>query len=289
MKGWWQDIELTMKEHAISDGPSVTHEGTEYTLVAGYRRAFHYHNIYRSSCGKAVMHVYDGDFDAPWDGTSAPNCGVHPSEPESVEKRCVTETSEPRFDMKTLPKSAKIACLGKRSSGKTTLTMDIMGDRRDISLIVNPPCRPRGGFTVFNGFPNTYHEDLDPKMLRDLPPGMVVFEDCLYEKSIWTDENFLSVMADPELLVITNMQSPSKLSDKYSHLFVFHEPRESFRNRLWSSFMKDHFASQEDFEKALDRFAPNHHDCMVVTDGKLFAYRAPRLMFGENCTIVPWQ
>jgi hypothetical protein len=180
-----------------------------------------------------------------------------------------------RFDLTSLPSNAKIACLGKRATGKTTLVMDVIRDRTDISLIVSPPCT-RTGYEDFEGFPNV-HREFDASLLVDLSPGVVILEDCIYDHKTKNKKALEPVMADPGYMVIMCQQYPIKLSDRFDHFFVFHDKMPASREYLWNSFMKDHFTTREEFEAALDEYASERHDCMVVANGELSTYRAPRL------------
>lgn len=188
-----------------------------------------------------------------------------------------------RFDLSTLPLDAKIACLGKRSAGKTTLAMDIVRGR-EVSLVVSPP-DTRSGYMPFERFANARRE-LDHGLVVQ-GPGVVVVEDAYY-RDLGRNAWFHEIMFDPELMVVMCMQYSIKHSDRFDHVFVFQEKSAFHRNRLWTTFMQDFFETREDFEAALDRCAPEWHDCMVVTGGRVWTYRAPRLRFGEGDSIVPW-
>ena len=199
--------------------------------------------------------------------------------------RGALKMADRRFDLTSLPSNAKIACLGKRATGKTTLVLDIIRDRTDISLIVSPPCS-RTGFEEFEGFPNV-HREFDASLLLDLSPGVIILEDCIYDQKTKNKKALEPVMADTEYMVIVCQQYPIKLSDQFDHVFVFHDKMPTSREYLWTSFMKDHFSTKDEFETALDEYAPERHDCMVIANGELSTYRAPRLRFTDGA-IVPW-
>jgi hypothetical protein len=203
---------------------------------------------------------------------------LHASPPRKVD----TSVDAVEFDLSTLPRDAKIVVLGKRSTGKTTLAMDIVRGR-DVSLVVSER-NHRSGHMPFERFANV-RQDLPPE---GPGPGVVVLEDNVCTIRLNRNARFHELMFDPELMVVMCMQYPMKHSDRFDYIFAFHEERSSGRDRLWTTFMKDRFESREDFEAAFDRCAPGRHDCMVVADGRLGTYRAPRLRFGEGESIEVW-
>lgn len=186
------------------------------------------------------------------------------------------------FDLTMLPRNAKIACIGKRGSGKTTLAMDIVRER-DISLVVSPR-RSRTRYMAFERFLNARQDLAIEQMPR---AGAVVLEGGVYD---WwnprSNTRFHEIMYNPDVMVVSCMQHPVRQSERFDHVFAFHHTSALYRARLWTSFMKDRFESREDFEAAFDRCAPGRHDCMVVADGRLGTYRAPRLRFGDGESIV---
>jgi hypothetical protein len=189
------------------------------------------------------------------------------------------------FDLTMLPRNAKIACIGKRAAGKTTLAMDIVRGR-DVSLVVSPR-RSRTGYMAFERFSNA-RQELD---IEHIPrAGAVVLEGGVYDW--WNPKpnaRFHEIMYEPELMVVSCMQHPVRQSERFDHVFAFHHTGASYRDRLWTSFMRDRFETREAFEAAFDRCAPGRHDCMVVADGRVWTYRAPRLRFGEGDSIVVWK
>ncbi len=190
------------------------------------------------------------------------------------------------FDMTELPINAKIAMLGARSTGKTTLTLDVLRTHSDTTLIVSPPS-PRGGFTDFDGFPNVHRKYSPDLLAARRPGGVVILEDCLYEPSRRTDPRIAELMADRETMVIVSMQSSLRVSDKFDVVFVFHESSPACRERLWKFLKHDgYFDSYETFCDVLTECAPVKHDCLVLTDGtRIRSYRSPKMGFGEDGTV----
>lgn len=185
-----------------------------------------------------------------------------------------------QFDLATLPRNAKIACLGTRAAGKTNLAMDIARGR----LVVSPRVR-RSGYMPFERFVNV-RQDLQ---LDTSPgPGVAVLEDGEYAINLQGDARYHELMYDPEVMTVMCMQNPVKQSFFFDHVFVFHTTLPSYRDQLWDSFMRERFETRGAFEAAFDRCAPGRHDCMVVADGRVWTYRAPRLRFGDGESIEIW-
>lgn len=80
------DIMRSAFAHPIQDPSTyVTYEGTEFQVLASYRRAFSHHDIYQSKqSGLFAMDVWDGDMGRVWDGTKAPSMGCHGSLTELI-------------------------------------------------------------------------------------------------------------------------------------------------------------------------------------------------------------
>lgn len=189
------------------------------------------------------------------------------------------KVSRSRFDLRMLPRNAKISLIGTRAKGKTNLAMDILRGREDISLILSTRST-RSGYTPFESFQNFREEFRDEEV--DIPRhGVVVFEGAVF----YNKPHYNHAITNPDLMVLLCTQYPLTVCNQFDHLFVFHESYGGHRRKLWDNVMKHHFSSMEEFETALDRYAPERHDCMVISHGHLSTYRAPRLRI-EDGSIV---
>ena len=167
------------------------------------------------------------------------------------------------FDLRRIGNNNTCLFIGKRGSGKTRLTEDVVHSKRHIpSGIVFSPTE-EGNETWGCHFPQTYiYGDYDCDILHAVVemqktevrrkksdprhvvrPTMVVMDDCMYDKTIRNDKELRRVLMNGrhwKILLLITMQyvldiGPD-LRGQFDYVFVLQEKIRSNREKLWKNW-----------------------------------------------------
>ena len=199
-----------------------------------------------------------------------------------------------KFDMSKIGKGSVVVMIGKRNTGKSFLTKDLLYYKRDI-----PIGTVISGTEGANQFyskivpPLFIHEEFSPeivanalkrqkivvKKLREQedtygssnidPYAFVILDDCLYDSSWTKDTNMRSLFMNGRhykvLLIITSQYSlgiPPNLRANVDYVFILRENYISNRKRLYEHYA-GMFPSFEIFCQVMDQCTENY-ECLVV-------------------------
>lgn len=201
-----------------------------------------------------------------------------------------------KFKPSTMPDNATCILLGKRRTGKTTITLDIMYHKRRMPCGVVISGTEESNHTFKDIVPDTYiYGEYKPEILervfvrqkkltnhnqrrldqgdttRDLIDSKVfiVLDDCMYDKSVWKSEVIRKVffngrhfnmffMATCQYL----MEIPPSIRANIDYTFVLREPVLSQRQKIYTYFA----GIVPDFKMfchILDS-TTNNYECLVI-------------------------
>jgi len=223
----------------------------------------------------------------------------------------MTEIELKCWDPSTLPIDATILLVGKRNTGKTTLTRDLMyhmKKRLDIVVGMNPTEMANHNLEFFIPKGLIYHEFSDEKLAhilewqkrcvannKALKMGFIM-DDCMSEQTTGAGGKKKKVMGSNDinkvfklgrhlkLFYINAMQyikdAPPDVRGNVDLLFAFNTTSGSEREKLWREYFAM-FKSYKDFCKVFDTCAQGY-DCIVLDTRKasqkasecVFYYRA---------------
>ena len=223
----------------------------------------------------------------------------------------MTEIELKSWDPSTLPIDATILLVGKRNTGKTTLTRDLMyhmKDKLDIVVGMNPTEMANHNLEFFIPKAFIYHAFSDEKLSHILEwqkrcvanskafkMGFIM-DDCMSEQTSGSGGKKKKVMGSNDinkvfklgrhlkLFYINAMQyikdAPPDVRGNVDLLFAFNTTSGSEREKLWREYFAM-FKTYKDFCKVFDTCAQGY-DCIVLDTRKasqkasdcVFYYRA---------------
>ena len=215
------------------------------------------------------------------------------------------------WDPSTMPLDATILLVGKRNTGKTTLTRDLMyhiKDKLDVVVGMNPTEMANHNLEFFIPKALIYHEFSDEKLAHILEwqrrcvannkafkMGFIM-DDCMSEQTVGQGGRKKKVMGSNDinkvfklgrhlkLFYINAMQyikdAPPDIRGNVDLLFAFNTTSGSEREKLWREYFAM-FRNYKDFCKVFDACAQGY-DCIVLDTRKasqnpsecIFYYRA---------------
>lgn len=215
------------------------------------------------------------------------------------------------WDPKTMPLDATILLVGKRNTGKTTLTRDLMfhmRDKLDLVIGMNPTEMANHNLEFFIPKSFIYHCFSDEKLSHILEwqkrcvannKAMrlgFIMDDCMSETTSGVGGKRKKVMGSQDInkvfklgrhlkmFYINAMQyikdAPPDIRGNVDLLFVFNTTSGAEREKLWKEYFAM-FKSYKDFSKVFDSCAQGY-DCIVLDTRKashnlgdcIFYYRA---------------
>jgi len=198
-----------------------------------------------------------------------------------------------KFNMATLKDDGVVVMIGKRGSGKSYLTKDILYYKRDIPIgTVISGTEIANGFYgdfvpkifIYDEFDESIMENLfkrQKKLLKKMKKGhqidprvFLIFDDCLDDNKGWKNSKYIrGVFMNGrhfKILYILIMQYPlgigPNLRTNIDYVFLLREPIVSNRKRLYENFA-GMFPSFEIFCTTLDQCTENY-ECLVIDNTK---------------------
>jgi hypothetical protein len=222
-----------------------------------------------------------------------------------------------KFDMRRLRFDSVVVMLGKRNTGKSFLTKDILYNHRDIPLgtIVSPTESANEFFGELVP-PFFIHDEYTPALIdrvvarqkkcvklwkRDKrvdPRAFLVFDDCLYDNSWRNDKNVRLLFMNGrhwKMLFLITMQFPlgipPNLRSNVDFVFILRENINSNRKRIYEHYAGI-FPSFNEFCDVMDQCTSNY-ECLVIDnttksnklEDQVFWYKAdnhPRFRLGAS-------
>lgn len=201
-----------------------------------------------------------------------------------------------RFDVSRMKPSSTVVIIGKRSTGKTMLALDVLFNQRDVPFgRVMSPCLPEDEKHYKSLVPSEFlHEGCSPEVLSSFvqrqtvmsqachdqkafgggpsidPRAFLVMDSCWFDKTCDSLQDLLVHGRQLNCLLIICMQYalglPPALRQNIDYVFILRENMLSNRKRLYDSYC-DMFPTFEIFCTVLDAFADNY-ECMVIDQKK---------------------
>tara|TARA_B100000902_G_scaffold398871_1_gene467305 strand:- start:207 stop:1040 length:834 start_codon:yes stop_codon:yes gene_type:complete len=200
-----------------------------------------------------------------------------------------------KFDMSKIGRGSVVVMIGKRNTGKSFLTKDLLYYKRDI-----PIGTVISGTEGANQFyskivpPLFIHEEFSPEIIANTvrrqklvvkkmqqqeqmyngnsnidPYAFVILDDCLYDASWTKDTNMRSLFMNGRhykvLLIITSQYSlgiPPNLRCNIDYVFILRENYISNRKRLYEHYA-GMFPTFEVFCQVMDQCTENY-ECLVI-------------------------
>ena len=199
-----------------------------------------------------------------------------------------------KFDMNKIGKGSVCVMIGKRNTGKSFLTKDLLYYKRDI-----PIGTVISGTEGANQFyskivpPLFIHEEYSPEIISNSlkrqkivvskmreqeksygksnidPYAFIILDDCLYDNSWTKDTNMRSLFMNGRhykaLLIITSQYSlgiPPNLRCNIDYVFILRENIVNNRKRLYDNYA-GMFPTFEVFCQVMDQCTENY-ECLVI-------------------------
>ena len=206
----------------------------------------------------------------------------------------MTSLNLKKFDMSKIEKGSVVVMIGKRNTGKSFLTKDLLWYKRDI-----PIGTVISGTEGANQFyskivpPLFIHEEFSPEIVANSlkrqklvvakmkeqektmgksnidPYGFVILDDCLYDNTWTKDVSIKSLFMNGRhykvLLIITSQYSlgiPPILRSNIDYVFILRENIVNNRKRLYDNYA-GMFPTFEVFCQVMDQCTENY-ECLVV-------------------------
>ena len=199
-----------------------------------------------------------------------------------------------KFDMKKLKYDSVVVLLGKRNTGKSFLTRDILYNHKDIPLgtIISPTEEANQFFTPLT--PKFFiHDEYTPEIINNFvkrqgrlikkqvggapeyqnidPRAFLILDDCLYDNTWVKDKNVRSLFMNGRhfkaFFIITSQYSlgiPPNLRTNVDYVFVLRETIHSNRRRLYEQYC-GMFPTYEFFCTVMDQCTENF-ECLVINN-----------------------
>ena len=194
-----------------------------------------------------------------------------------------------KFDMRTMRDYPIVVIIGRRASGKSFLTKDILYHKRDIpigTVISNtekmipfysdiiPPIFIHDEYNpiIVSNFikrqkkmvqrMNNNEENIDPRTF-------IVFDDCLYDNTWTKDKNITRIFINGRsywIMYILAMQYsfsiPPIFRGNTDYLFIFRENNMNWRRKIHEQY-GGMFSTFEMFSAVMDKYT-NNYQCLVI-------------------------
>jgi hypothetical protein len=195
-----------------------------------------------------------------------------------------------KFDMSSIPSDSVIVLIGKRNTGKSFLTKDLLYYKQSIPVgtVISATEEVNGFYKemvppVF--IHNEYNEDIVQKVIqrqeklifkkkqngndRTNLDTFVIFDDCLYDNT-WTRSKHVRSMfmngRHYKIMFIITMQYamgiPPNLRTNIDYVFILRENIVQNRRRLYECFA-GMFPTFESFCSVMDQ-CTNNYECLVI-------------------------
>tara|TARA_Y100000590_G_scaffold469163_2_gene655251 strand:+ start:751 stop:1545 length:795 start_codon:yes stop_codon:yes gene_type:complete len=196
-----------------------------------------------------------------------------------------------KFDMKQITANKSVVLIGKRDTGKSFLTKDILYHHQNL-----PAGSVISGTEAANEFysnmvpPIFIHEEYQPIIIENLlkrqkqlliekkekgnsidPRAFLILDDCLYDNSWIKDTNVRSLFMNGRhyhILFILTMQYalgiPPNLRTNIDYVFILRENYVSNRKRLYEHYA-GMFPTFEMFCQVMDQCTENY-ECVVINN-----------------------
>ena len=196
-----------------------------------------------------------------------------------------------KFDMKQITANKSVVLIGKRDTGKSFLTKDILYHHQNL-----PAGSVISGTEAANEFysnmvpPIFIHEEYQPIIIENLlkrqkqlliekkekgnsidPRAFLILDDCLYDNSWIKDTNVRSLFMNGRhyhILFILTMQYalgiPPNLRTNIDYVFILRENYVSNRKRLYEHYA-GMFPTFEMFCQVMDQCTENY-ECLVISN-----------------------
>ncbi len=194
-----------------------------------------------------------------------------------------------RFDINRIKDDSVIVLIGKRNTGKSFLTKDILSNNKTIP--VGTVISGTEGANCFYSEivpPVFIHEEYTPQIITNVlkrqkivmkkikksgnqidPRSFLILDDCLYDNSWQKDKNIRSCFMNGrhyKLLFILTMQFslgiPPQLRSQVDYTFILRENIWSNRKRLYEHYA-GMFPTFEMFCETMDQCTENY-ECLVI-------------------------
>jgi len=193
-----------------------------------------------------------------------------------------------KFDMKKLKYDSVVVLLGKRNTGKSFLTKDILYHHRDIPLgtIISPtenanqffsPLVPK--FFIHDEFSSSLVQRVVERQKKAVtswqkdksvdPRGFLVFDDCMYDDNWKKDKNVKLIFTNGrhyKMLFLITMQFPLGippiLRSNVDFVFILRENFISNRKRIYEHWA-GMFSNFNQFCNVMDQCTENY-ECLVI-------------------------
>jgi len=199
-----------------------------------------------------------------------------------------------KFNMKMIPQSSVVVMIGKRDTGKSFLTRDLLYTQKSI-----PVGMVISGTESANAFYGKHipkvliHNEYTPQLIANVirrqklmmrrvnneiaecgvnktdPRGFLILDDCLYDQSWIKDKNIRACFMNGrhyKLLFVITMQYalgvPPNLRTNVDYVFILRENYISNRKRLYEHYA-GMFPSFDMFCQVMDQCTENY-ECLVV-------------------------
>jgi len=199
-----------------------------------------------------------------------------------------------KFNMKMIPQSSVVVMIGKRDTGKSFLTRDLLYNHRHI-----PAGMVISGTESANSFYGTHvpkvliHNEYTPQLIANVirrqklmmkkvnqemqesgqqrtdPRAFLILDDCLYDNTWIKDKNIRACFMNGrhyKLLFIITMQYalgvPPNLRTNIDYVFILRENYISNRKRLYEHYA-GMFPTFDMFCQVMDQCTENY-ECLVI-------------------------
>lgn len=195
-----------------------------------------------------------------------------------------------KFDMKCLRDDAVVVMIGKRNTGKSFLTLDILHRHRDIPLgtIISPSESANGFYGPL--VPSFFiHDEYTPELLERIvkrqnkalkqwhkdptvdPRSFLVMDDCMYENTWKSDKNIRQLFMNGrhlrKLFIITMQYPlgiPPVLRTNVDYVFILRENFVNNRKRIFDNWA-GMFPTFNIFCQVMDQCTENF-ECLVINN-----------------------
>lgn len=228
------------------------------------------------------------------------------------------EISIKAFDMKKIKKDSIVVLLGKRNTGKSFLTKDILYHKKDIPLGV-VVSRTDHLVHFYDKFipPMFIYNRYEPENIDKLfkrqekankeswkdPYAFLLFDDCLSDAKNWgKDERIKEIFFNGrhyKLLFILTMQAPMgitpDLRTNIDFTFILKNNNSNDREKIYKNYAGV-FPTREIFDKVLDACTEDYH-CLVIDntthsnniEDQVFIYKAGNHEEFRMCSDSIWR
>ena len=201
-----------------------------------------------------------------------------------------------KFDMSSIQDDKIVVLIGKRETGKSFLTKDLLYYHQDIPVGTVVSATEGANTFYSNIVPKLFiHEEYTPELVKNVvkrqekavkkfneerknfgrtnidPRGFLIFDDCLFDKSWLKDKNIRRIFMNGRhykmMFVLTMQYSlgvPPNLRTNIDYVFILREPLNNNRRRLYEHYCSM-FPTYESFCAVMDQCTENY-ECLVINN-----------------------